>query len=127
MMMENPRLEEEKIIKNRGSKADSEISNITNLATNTAFAAVKDKIPYVSNLVKKTDYNTKKCEIEKKIINPDHHQYTTTQEFDKLTSEGFATRPNQKNIARVDLIEEIVTQINGGITINVEVSVKCIM
>ena len=127
MMMENPRLEEEKIIKNRGSKAESEISNITNLAANTAFAAVKDKIPYVSNLVKKTDYNTKKCEIEKKIINPDHHQYTTTQEFDKLTSEGFATRPNQKNIARVDLIEEIVTQINGGITINVEVSVKCIM
>ena len=127
MMMENPRLEEEKIIKNIGSKVESEISNITNLATNTAFAAVKDKIPYVSNLVKKTDYNTKKCEIEKKIINPDHHQYTTTQEFDKLTSEGFATRPNQKNIARVDLIEEIVTQINGGITINVEVSVKYIM
>ena len=75
----------------------------------------------------KTDYNTKICEIEKKIINSDDDQYTTTQEFDKLTSEGFTTRPKQKNLASVDLIEEIVTQINGGITINVEVSVKYIM
>ena len=128
MMMENPRLEEEKIIKNIRSKVESEISNITNLATNTAFAAVKDKIPYVSNLVKKTDYNTKICEIERKIINPDYDQYTNTQEFDdKLTSEGFTTRRKQKNLASVDLIEEIVTHINGGITINVEVSVRYIM
>ena len=125
--MENPRLEEEKIIKNIGSKVESEISNITNLATNTAFAAVKYKIPYVSNLVKKTDYNTNICEIERKIINPDYDQYTNTQEFDKLTSEGFTTRGKQKNLASVDLIEEIVTHINGGITINVEVSVKYIM
>ena len=76
---------------------------------------------------KKTDYNTKICEIEKKIINSDDDQYTTTQEFDKLTSEGFTIRPKPKNLASVDLIEEIVTQINGGITINVEVSVKYIM
>ena len=33
--------------------------NITNLATTTAFTAVENKIPNVSNLVKKADYNTK--------------------------------------------------------------------
>ena len=45
--------------------------NITNLATTTtALTAVENKIPNVSNLVKKTDYNTKISEIEKK--NTDH-------------------------------------------------------
>ena len=41
-----------------------EIPNITNLATNTAFTAVENKIPNVSNLDKKTDYNTRICEIK---------------------------------------------------------------
>ena len=35
------------------------IPNITNLATITALTAVENKIPNVSNLVKKADYNTK--------------------------------------------------------------------
>ena len=33
------------------------IPSITNLATTTALTAVENKIPNVSNLVKKTDYN----------------------------------------------------------------------
>ena len=37
-----------------------------------------------SDLVKKTDYNKKFNEIEKKIL--DHGKYITTQEFNKLTS-----------------------------------------
>ena len=37
-----------------------------------------------SDLVKKTDYNKKLNEIEKKIL--DHGKYITTQEFNKLTS-----------------------------------------
>ena len=36
-----------------------EIPDITNLATTTALTAVENKIPNVSNLVKKTDCNTK--------------------------------------------------------------------
>ena len=38
--------------------------SITNLATAAAFTAVKNKIPNVSNLVKKTDYPEKIKEIE---------------------------------------------------------------
>ena len=36
-----------------------EIPSITNLATTAALTTVENKIPNVSNLVKKTDYNTK--------------------------------------------------------------------
>ena len=38
--------------------------NITNLATTAALTAVKNKIPNVSNLVKKADYAEKIKEIE---------------------------------------------------------------
>ena len=49
-------------------------------------------MPTVSNLVKKTDYNTKINEMENKITNHDHDEYSTTPEFDKLTAENFAAR-----------------------------------
>ena len=41
------------------NEVKSEIPNITNLASTTALSAVEDKIPNVSNLVRKVDYNTK--------------------------------------------------------------------
>ena len=74
--------------------------NITNLATTTtALTAVENKIPNVSNLVKKTDYNTKISEIENKITTDhDHDKYITTQEFNKLTSEYFTGRLKQANL-----------------------------
>ena len=58
--------------------------NITNLATTTALTAVENEIPYVRNLIKKTDYNTKISETENKITSDyDHGKYITTQEFNK--------------------------------------------
>ena len=39
--------------------------SITNLATNASLNAVENIIPSVSNLIKKTDYNTKINDIEK--------------------------------------------------------------
>ena len=42
------------------------IPDISNLATKSALTAVENKIPSVSNLVNKTNYNTKITEIEKK-------------------------------------------------------------
>ena len=41
------------------NEVKGEIPNITNLATTSALTAVENKIPSVSNLVKKTDYNAK--------------------------------------------------------------------
>ena len=48
---------------------------------------------------KKTDYNTKINEIEKKITDHDHDKYITTPEFNKLTAENFAARLAQANLA----------------------------
>ena len=57
------------------------IRNSSNLATTTtAFIAVENKIPNVSNLVKNTDYNTKIREIENNITTDlGHNKYITTQ------------------------------------------------
>ena len=37
----------------------NKIPNISNLVRKTALTATENKIPNISNLVKKTDYNTK--------------------------------------------------------------------
>ena len=42
--------------------------SITELATTSALTAAENKIPDTSNLVKKTDYNTKITEIEKDLL-----------------------------------------------------------
>ena len=41
------------------NEVKGKIPNITNLATKTALTAVENKIPSVSNFVKKTDYKRK--------------------------------------------------------------------
>ena len=65
--------------------------------------AVENKIPGVSNLVKKTDYNRKITEIEKKIRDHNHDKYFTTPEFNKLTAENFVARLAQANlITKID-------------------------
>ena len=80
--------------------------NITNLATTTALTAVESKVPNVSNLVKKTDYNPKISETENKITTDhDHGKYIITQEFDKLTAKDFTARLAQINLAsKIDIV-----------------------
>ena len=41
---------------------------------------------------RKTDYNRKNNEIEKKITDHNHAKYITTPEFNKLTTENFTKR-----------------------------------
>ena len=49
------------------------------------FTAFENKIPNVSNLIQKTDYNTKMIEIENKVTTDhDNDKCVTTQEFNKL-------------------------------------------
>ena len=63
----------------------------------------------VSNLVKKTDYNTKISEIENKITTEqDHNKYITTQEFNELTSENFTARLKQANVASKSYIDNFI-------------------
>ena len=68
------------------------------MATTSALAAVENKISSGTNLVKKTDYDTKVYEIEKKITDHSHDKYTATPELNKLTVENFAARLAQANL-----------------------------
>ena len=77
-----------------------EIPSISNLAINAALTIVENKTSNVSNLVKKTDYNTKSNEREKTITDHDHSKkYITTPEFNKLAAENVAARLKQANLA----------------------------
>ena len=76
---------------------------IAGLATNSALTAVENEMPNVSSLVKKTDYDTKISDIEKKIADHDHDKYVTTSKFNKLTTENFNARLAQTNlITKID-------------------------
>ena len=59
---------------------------------------VENKIPSVSNLVKKADYNTKVTEIENKLNNHNHDKYIDTSEFNKLAADVFNARLAQANL-----------------------------
>ena len=88
------------------------IPNIINLAPNTVLAAVGSKIPNVSNLVKKTDYNTQIGETKKKITDHNHDKYITIPEFNKLTAENLSLRLAQANLAGKNNIAALVNKIN---------------
>ena len=65
------------------NKVKGEIPSITNLSTTIAFTAAENKMPNVSNLVNKNEYNTKINETEQKITDDDHDKYITTEEFNR--------------------------------------------
>ena len=72
--------------------------------------AVENKIPDVSSLVKKTGYNTKISEIEKKVAGHNHDKYTTIPEFNKFTAEIFAARLAQaKLVTNRDFDNELLS------------------
>ena len=59
-------------------------------------------------MVKKTDYNTKISEIEKKTTDHNHGKYITTPEFNKLTGENFDARLKQENlVTKADFDDEL--------------------
>ena len=51
------------------------------MATNSKLTAVENKILNLSSLGKKTDYNAKISDIEKKITDHNHDKYIATPEF----------------------------------------------
>ena len=73
--------------------------SIRGLATNATLTAVENEIRNISSFVKKTDFNTKISEIEKKLTDHNHDKYITTPEFNKFIAEGFAAR-----FAKVNLV-----------------------
>ena len=87
------------------AEIEGKIPSITGLVTNLALPAIENKIPDVSSLGKKIDYDTKVSEIEKKITDYNHGKYITTPEFNNLAEGVFTAR-----LAQADL----VTKTNFG-------------
>ena len=101
------------------NEVKGEVPSITNLATTTALIAAENKIPNVSNLVKKkTEYNTKTNEIEKKITDHNLDKYISTTEFNKLTAENFAARLTQANLATKTEFNNKLINLNKKINSN---------
>ena len=84
------------------TEIEVKIPSISGLVTNSASTAIENKIPDVSSLVKKTDYNTKISEIENKVNNHNHDKYITTSEFNTMAADDFKARL----AAQTDLIRK---------------------
>ena len=80
------------------TEIESKIPSITGLATTSVLGAVENKILDVSTLVKKTDYDARISDIEKKVSDHDHGKYITTSEFNSLTAKNFTARLAQANL-----------------------------
>ena len=88
------------------------------MSNKTVLIAVENKIPNVSNLVNKTDYNTKVTEIENKFNNHNHDNYIDTQEFNKLTADVFNVRIGQANLTTKREFDSKLSNLNRKIMAN---------
>ena len=94
------------------------IPSIGGLATNTALITVENKIPNISSLVKKTDYNTKITEIEKKLTDHNHDKYITTPDFSTLAASVFNARLAQANLIAKTDFDAKLSSLNRKVTAN---------
>ena len=92
--------------------------HVNNLATKTALTTVENKIPSISNLVNKTNYNTEVTEIENKLNNYNHDNYITTPEFNKLSADVFNERLAQANLITEADFDSKLLNLNRKITQN---------
>ena len=67
------------MLKNKLIELENKIPDIGGLATKTALTADENEIPNVNRLVKKTNYDTKISELEKKGTDHNHDKYITTE------------------------------------------------
>ena len=75
-------------------------------------------MPDVNSLVKKTDYDTKLSEIEKKITDHNHKKYITTPEFNNLSAGVFTARLAQVNLVRKTDFDTKLMSLNKEINSN---------
>ena len=81
-------------------------------------ATVENKIPNISGLIKKTDYNTKITDIENKLNNQNHDKYVTTSEFNILAADVFNARLAQANLITKTDFDAKLSSLNKEITAN---------
>ena len=68
--------------------------------------------------LKKTDYDTKITEIEKKLTDNNHDKYNTTPEFNILPADVFNARLAQANFIMETSFDAELSSFNKKITVN---------
>ena len=104
--------------KSKLTELGSKIQDVIGLATKLALTAVENKIPNFSSLVKKTDYDTKISELEKKLTDHNHDKYITTPEFNTLATDVFNARLAQANLITKTDFDAKLLSLNRKITTN---------
>ena len=79
---------------------------------------VENKIPSISSLVKKTDYNTKITEIEQKLRDHNYDKYITNPEFNTMAGSVFNARLTQTNLITKTVFDAKLSSLNRKITVN---------
>ena len=79
---------------------------------------MKKKISDISNLVRKTDYNTKITNIENKLNNHNHDKYIDTSKFNALATNVFNARLAQANLITKTDFNTKLSNLNRKITQN---------
>ena len=79
---------------------------------------VENKIPSITGLVKKTDYNTKITDIENIINNHNHDKYVATSEFNALAANVFNGSLPQANLITKTDFDSKLSSLNRKITAN---------
>ena len=88
------------------------------VVSSLALTAVEDKIPSVSSLVKKPDYDTKISEIEKALTYHNHDKYITTPQFNTLAASVFNARLGQANVITKTDFDTKLSSFNRKFTSN---------
>ena len=104
--------------KTKLTELENKILDVSSLATKTALTAVENKIPSVISLVKKTDYDTKITEIEKKLTDHNHDKYVDTSEVNTLAANVFNARLTLANLITKTDFDAKLSSLNRNITAN---------
>ena len=94
------------------------LQSYSGLAKYAALTEVKNKIPNINSLVKKTDYDVKSTEIEKKLTGHNHNKHITTSEFSTLAAGLFNARLAQANSITKTDFDAKLSSLNRNIIAN---------
>ena len=103
---------------NKLAELENKIQDVSSLATKTALSVFENKIPDVSSSIKKTNYDTKIGELERKLTDHNHDKYITTPEFNNLAADVFNARLAQANLIRKTDFDAKLSSFNRKITSN---------
>ena len=90
---------------------EGKIPSIIGLAITAVLTAVENKIPSVSDLVKKTDYDAKAKDIEEKYFN--------TSNYNKLTSDTLDAKIENKKLVNEFVFSVFIKNIDLDKTIKI--------